>query len=105
MAVGGTLFETANGAGKGTATIIIEWDGGSAKTVSATGPETPDNGLGNFYMEPAEVANIKYPATVKVSLCPDMERPMISKLNSAADLACSKGGCHGNGTAKVFLKP
>lgn len=105
MLVGGTLFETANGPGKGTATIIIEWAGGSAKTITATGPSTPENGLGNFYMEASELTGITYPATVKVSLCPDMERPMISKLNSAADLACSKAGCHGNGTPKVFLKP
>lgn len=102
MAGGGTVYETANGAGKGTATIIIEWAGGSVKTISATGP---DAGLGNFYWDPAEVAGVVYPATVKVSLCPDMERPMVTTLKDATDLNCSKGGCHGNGTAKVFLKP
>lgn len=102
MAGGGTVYETANGAGKGTATIIIEWAGGSVKTISATGP---DAGLGNFYWDPAEVAGITYPATVKVSLCPDMERPMATPLTKAADLNCSVAGCHGNGTAKVYLKP
>lgn len=102
MIGGGTVFETANGMGKGTATVILEWAGGSAKTITATGP---DGSIGNFYWDPTELATIAYPATVKVSLCPDMERPMVTKLNSEADLNCSKGGCHGNGTAKVFLKP
>lgn len=102
MAGGGTVFETANGAGKGTATVILTWTGGSAKTVSATGPDT---GIGNFYWDPAEIAGITYPATVKVSLCPDMERPMVTTLKDATDLNCSKGGCHGNGTAKVYLNP
>ncbi len=102
MAGGGTVFETANGAAKGTATIILTWTGGSAKTISATGP---DEGLGNFYWDPTEIAGITYPATVKVSLCPDMERPMVTTLKAATDLNCSQGGCHGNGTAKVYLKP
>ena len=101
MAMGGTLYETANGAGKGTATIIISWTGGSAKAISATGP---DVGLGNFYMDPTELAGITYPATVKVSLCPDAERPMLTTLKDATDLNCSKAGCHGNGTAKVFWR-
>lgn len=100
MAMGGTLYETPNGAGLGTATIIIEWGAGmSQKTISAT-----DEGVGNFYLVPEELTGITYPATVKVSLCPDAERPMISKLNSAEDLNCSRGGCHGNGTLKVFWR-
>jgi hypothetical protein len=103
MASGGTLFETANGAGKGTATIIIEWAGGSAKTVTAT-VNANGEGAGNFYLDASELTGITYPATVKVSLCPDAERPMISKLNNAGDLACSKAGCHGNGTPKVFWR-
>lgn len=101
MVMGGTLYETPNGAGKGTATIILEWEGGSQKAITATA-----NGVGNFYLLPQDLAGatITYPATVKVSLCPDAERPMITKLNSAEDLNCSRGGCHGNGTLKVFWR-
>jgi hypothetical protein len=99
MIMGGTLYETANGAGKGTATIIIEWGGMSKKTITATA-----NGVGNFYMAPDELTGITYPATVKVSLCPDAERPMITPLKDATDLNCSKAGCHGNGTPKVFWR-
>ncbi len=102
MAGGGTVYETANGAAKGTASVILTWTGGSAKTIAATGPA---DGLGNFYWDPAEIAGITYPATVKVSLCPDMERPMVTTLKDATDLNCSKAGCHGNGTAKVYLNP
>jgi hypothetical protein len=99
MILGGTLYETATGAGLGTATIIIEWGGMSKKTVSATA-----NGIGNFYMVPSELEGITFPATVKVSLCPDVARPMISTLKDASDLNCSKAGCHGSTTPKVFWR-
>ena len=51
-----------------------------------------------------EIAGITYPATVKISLCNENERPMATPIANADDLNCSKAGCHGNGTAKVYWK-
>jgi hypothetical protein len=102
MPMGGTAFETANGAGVGTASIVIAWGAGmSAKFVTSTGDDTVK---GNFFARENELPGITFPATVKISLCPDPEKAMVTPLNSAADLACSKAGCHGNGTPKIYLK-
>jgi hypothetical protein len=104
MKMGGTVFETsAATTGKGTATIIVSW-GTPAMTEKFITATAPDGSLGNFYAADTELMGITFPATVTVSLCPDEQKVMQTKLNSAADLACSKGGCHGNGTAKIFIK-
>jgi hypothetical protein len=102
MKMAGTVFETMNDTtGKGTATIIVEWGAMKEKFITA---EAPAGSLGNFYAADTELAGITFPATVTVSLCPDEQKVMQTKINSAADLACGKGGCHGNGTAKIYIK-
>jgi hypothetical protein len=111
MKMGGTAYAAAQGAtGQGTATILVEWGDPVqvAKFVTASGPEgaTPEeSGVGNFYAAADEWPAVTYPATVKISLCPDMERPMIAKIMNESEMACSKGGCHGNGTLQIYLKP
>ena len=102
MASGGTAYETANGEGKGTASIVLTWTGGTATAITATGDAA--TGLGNFYFDPTEIAGITYPASVKISLCNENERPMATPIANADDLNCSRAGCHGNGTAKVYWK-
>jgi hypothetical protein len=97
---GGTLYETATGAPKGNATIVISWTGGSAKLYSSTGAAGP----GNFHGVAGDFTGITYPATVKVSLCPENERKMATPLANEGDLDCSRSGCHGSGTAKVYWK-
>jgi hypothetical protein len=99
---GGTLYETANGNPKGNATVVISWTGGSAKLYTATG--APGAGPGNFHGVAGDFTGITYPATVKVSLCPEQERKMATPLANEADLDCSRPGCHGSGTAKVYWK-
>lgn len=98
FAVTGTVFETATGPAKPGATVIISWNGGEVRYV--TGGPAP-SAAGNFYDygPPA----IVYPATVRVSLCPDDDKAMVAPLTSEADLDCSKGGCHAS-DRKIFLK-
>lgn len=105
MKMGGTAFLTAQGAAQGTATIIVEW--GTAPNVMTEKfitASAPNEGAGNFYAGSTKLAGITFPATVTVSLCPDPQKVMQTKINNAAELSCSKGGCHGNGTAKIYLK-
>lgn len=116
MKMGGTVYQTMNDTtGKGTATIIVEWgtgaDAKSSKFITAQAGGAGE-ATGNFYAgalvpgqpDTEELVGITFPATVTVSLCPDEQKVMQTKINSAADLACSKGGCHGNGTAKIYIK-
>jgi hypothetical protein len=100
--VGGTVYETAAGAPKGTATVIISWTGGSAKLFTSTG--AAGAGPGNFHGVAGDLTGITYPATVKVSLCPEPEKAMVTPLANADDLNCSRAGCHGSVTPKVFWK-
>jgi hypothetical protein len=105
MAMGGTAFTTAMGAAQGTATIMVEYGGAVKKFITATGPDPI--GSGNFYAIPSELPGIDaaFPnVTVRISLCPNPEKAMVTKIANAADLACSRSGCHGNGTAKIFVK-
>lgn len=98
----GTVFEKADGAKPVEgATVIIEWAGGSAKYPTGN-MGTEGDGRGNFY-EYAEVAGITFPATAKVSLCPDPEKVMQTPLNNAGDLDCTKSGCH-TSSLRIFLK-
>lgn len=104
MKMGGTAFETGQAAmGKGTATILVEWGDPvqTAKFITATGPAGAE---GNFYAGDNEWPAVTYPATVKISLCPDPEKVMVTKIMNESEMACSKGGCHGNGTLKIYLK-
>lgn len=112
MKMGGTVYMTANDAtGMGTATIIVEWGTMKEKFITAQAGGAGE-ATGNFYAgalvpgqpETEQLVGITFPATVTVSLCPDEQKVMQTKINSAADLACSKGGCHGNGTAKIYIK-
>lgn len=99
LPIAGTVYETSAGAPKGGATVIIQWQGGEAKFI--TGGPGADQ-AGNFF-DYAEPPGIVYPATVKVSLCPDPDKAMVGTLASAADLDCSKSGCH-TANLKIFLK-
>lgn len=97
----GTVYEKADGAKEiEGATVIIEWAGGSTKY--ATGKPGAVDGKGNFY-EYAEVAGITFPATAKVSLCPDPEKVMQTPLANAGDLDCTKSGCH-TSSLRIYLK-
>lgn len=100
LVMSGTVFEKADGAKAiAGATVLIEWAGGSTKYVTGA----PDrDGLGNFY-EYAEIAGITFPATAKVSLCPDPEKVMQTPLNNAGDLDCTRSGCHTE-SLRIFLK-
>jgi hypothetical protein len=99
FAVTGTVYETATGAAKPGATVIITWPGGEARYVTG-GPAATQ--AGNFY-DYAAPSTIVYPATVRVSLCPDEDKAMVGPLTSEADLDCSKSGCHAS-DRKIFLK-
>jgi hypothetical protein len=113
MKMGGTVYMSANDTtGKGTATIIVEWGAGQSQKFITAQAGGAGEATGNFYAsglvegqpETEQLVGITFPATVTVSLCPDEQKVMQTKINSAADLACSKGGCHGNGTAKIYIK-
>lgn len=97
----GTVYEKADGVKEiEGATVIIEWAGGSAKY--PTGKPGAVDGKGNFY-EYAAVEGITFPATAKVSLCPDPEKVMQTPLNNAGDLDCTKSGCH-TSSLRIYLK-
>lgn len=100
LMLSGTVFEKSDGAKAiPSATVTIMWEGGSAKFVTGS----PDKGgTGNFYGYTAP-EGIQYPATVKVSLCPDPEKAMVTTLKNASDLDCTKSGCH-TSTLRIFLK-
>jgi len=93
----GTVYEKTDRAQTvDGATITITWAGGEAKYRTAN-----DGGKGNFF--DYEIAGITFPATVKVSLCPDPEKAMATPLANEADLNCSRMGCHTE-TLPIYIK-
>jgi hypothetical protein len=97
LQLAGTVYAKSDGAEPTEgATVTLTWNGGSKKFVTGTAP-----GKGNFF--DYTVTGITFPATVKVSLCPDPELAMNTPLANAGDLNCSKGGCH-NQSLRIFIK-
>lgn len=95
----GTVYEKADGAKAiSGATVTIEWTGGAAKYPTGQ----PDGGVGNFF-DYTEIAGITFPATAKVSLCPDPEKVMQTPLAGPADLDCTRSGCHTD-ALRIYLK-
>ncbi len=104
MKMGGTAFETAQAAtGLGSATILVEW-GDPVQVAKFVTASDPPGAEGNFFVADLDWPQVTYPATVKISLCPDPEKAMATKIMNESEMACSKGGCHGNGTLKIYLK-
>lgn len=94
----GTVYEKSDGAtAVSGATITISWAGGEVKYPTSN----DDGGKGNFFDYAIE--GITFPATAKVSLCPDPEKVMQTPLNNAGDLDCTKSGCH-TSSLRIYLK-
>ncbi len=102
LPLNGTVYEKSDGATTVEgATVTITWATGSKKWVSSA--EGMNGGKGNILEYPAGVAEITFPATVKVSLCPTQEKVMATKLNNAGDLNCSRAGCH-DANLRIYIK-
>lgn len=93
----GTVYEKSDGVTTiDGATITITWAGGEAKYRTAN-----DAGKGNFF--DYAIDGIAFPATVKVSLCPDPEKAMVTPLANEQDLNCTRSGCHTD-SLRIYIK-
>lgn len=97
LLLSGTVYEKNDGVTliEGS-TVTVSWTGGSKKYVSGSAP-----GKGNVF--DYDIAGITFPATVKVSMCPNPEKVMNTPIASAADLNCSRSGCH-DANLRIYIK-